>query len=63
LLIWNLSDFFMKAFITKNFPLSSSFIMPHKFGYVLPSFSLNSRKSWISFFISSLTQWHFIWNS
>jgi hypothetical protein len=27
----------------------------HKFGYVVPSFSLNSKKSLISFFIPSLT--------
>lgn len=30
--------------------------LSHKFEYVVPSFSLNSRKSFISFFISSLTQ-------
>jgi hypothetical protein len=28
----------------------------HKFGYILASFSLNSKKSLISFFISSLTK-------
>jgi hypothetical protein len=28
----------------------------HKFGYVVTSFSLNSEKSLISFFISSLTK-------
>jgi hypothetical protein len=28
----------------------------HKFGYVMPSFSLNSTKTLISFFISSLTK-------
>jgi hypothetical protein len=28
----------------------------HKFGYVVPSFSLNSKKSLISLFISSLTK-------
>jgi hypothetical protein len=26
-----------------NFPLSTAFIVSHKFGYVVPSFSLNSR--------------------
>jgi hypothetical protein len=30
--------------------------MSHKFGYVVSSFSLNSKKSLISFFISSLTK-------
>jgi hypothetical protein len=28
----------------------------HKYAYVVPSFSLNSKKSLISFFISSLTK-------
>jgi hypothetical protein len=28
----------------------------HKFGYVVASFSLNSKKSFISFYISSLTK-------
>jgi hypothetical protein len=39
-----------------SFPLSTAFIVSHKFGYVVPSFSLNSKKSLISFFISSLTK-------
>ena len=34
----------------------TAFIVSHKFGYVLASFSLNSKKSLISFFISSLTE-------
>jgi hypothetical protein len=33
-----------------TFPLSTAFIVPRKFGYVVPSFSLNSIKSLISFF-------------
>ena len=33
-----------------------AFKVSHKFGYVVSSFSLNSRKSLISFLISSLTQ-------
>ena len=37
-----------------SFPLSTAFIVSHKFGYVVPSFSLNSIKSLISFFISTL---------
>ena len=39
-----------------NFPLSTAFIVSHKFGYDVSTFSLNSRKSLISFFISSLTK-------
>ena len=39
-----------------NFPLTNAFIVFCKFGYVVNSFSLNSRKSLISFFVSSLTQ-------
>ena len=33
-----------------------SFTVSHKFGYVVPLFSLNSRRSLICFFISSLTK-------
>jgi hypothetical protein len=32
-----------------SFPLSTAFIVSHKFGYVVPSFSLNSKKPLISF--------------
>jgi hypothetical protein len=39
-----------------SFPLRTDFIVSHKFGYVVASFSLNSRKSLISFFISCLTK-------
>jgi len=46
--------FFLQVFRV-YFPLSTAFIVSHKFGYVVPSFSLNSKKSLISFFISSLT--------
>jgi hypothetical protein len=38
-----------------SFPLRNAFIVSHKFGYVVASISLNSKKSLISFFISSLT--------
>ncbi|ERE62981.1 vomeronasal 2 receptor, 34 [Cricetulus griseus] len=51
LLIWTFSAI--------NFPLSTAFIASHKFGYAVRSFSLNFRKPFISFFISSLTQWWF----
>ncbi|CRH50089.1 Uncharacterised protein [Chlamydia trachomatis] len=39
-----------------SFPLRNAFIVSHKFGYVVASFSLNSKKSLISFFIPSLTK-------
>jgi len=38
-----------------DFPPTTACIVSHKFGYFLPSFSLNSKKSLISFFISSLS--------
>jgi hypothetical protein len=34
-----------------SFPLTTAFIVSHKFGYVVPSFSLNSTKSLISLFL------------
>jgi hypothetical protein len=55
----------VEALSTMNFPLSTASIVSHKFGYIVSSFSLNSRKSIISFFTSSLTQRtivvHFPW--
>ena len=39
-----------------SFPLRSAFIVSHKFEYVVAYFSLNSKKSLISFFPSSLTK-------
>jgi hypothetical protein len=41
----------MTAPSAMNFPLSIAFIVSHKFGYAMPSFSLNSRKSLISLFL------------
>jgi len=55
LLIYTLSCFFLQALRAVSFPLSTAFIVSHNFGYVVPSFSLNSKKSLISFFIFSLT--------
>jgi hypothetical protein len=52
----DLSNLFMKALSAINFPLNIVFIVSHNFGYVVPLFSLYSRKSLISFFISSLNQ-------
>jgi len=56
LLTYALFCFFLQALRAMNFPLSTAFIVSHKFGYVVPSISLNSKKSFISFFISSLTK-------
>jgi hypothetical protein len=39
-----------------SFPFRTDFILSYEFGYVVASFSLNSKKSLISFFISSLTK-------
>jgi hypothetical protein len=39
---------------TMNVLLRTDFIVPHKFEYGVPLFSLNSRKFVISFFTSSL---------
>jgi hypothetical protein len=49
-------SFFMEALRAMSFLLSTAFIVSYKFGYVVPSFLLNSKKSLISFFISSLTK-------
>ena len=51
-----LSSFFLEALRAMSFPLSNAFIVSHSFGYVVASFSLNCKKSLISFFISSLTK-------
>ena len=48
--------FFLKALIAMSFPLRNAFIVSQRFGYVVASFSLNSKKSLISFFIPSLTK-------
>jgi hypothetical protein len=47
----------MRTLSSVNFPLGTAFIVSHKFGYVVPLFLLNYRKSFISFFISSLAQY------
>ena len=52
LLVYVLSHFFVEALRAISFPLSSAFIVSHKFGYVVASFSLNSKKSLISLFLS-----------
>jgi hypothetical protein len=47
-LVYALSSFFLQALRAMSFPLSTSFIVFYKFGYVVPSHSLNSKKSSIS---------------
>jgi hypothetical protein len=56
LLVYALSSFFLGALKDMSFSLRAAFIVFHKFGYVVASFSLNSKKPLISFFISSLTK-------
>ena len=56
LLMCALSSFFLEALRAMSFPLRNAFIVSHKFGYVVASFSLNSKKPLISFFIPSLTE-------
>ena len=51
LLSWVLSNFFMEAFITMNFPFSTDFIVSHKFDYAVLLFLVNYRKSLISLFL------------
>jgi hypothetical protein len=50
--MYALSKFFVEALRSMNFSLSSSFIVFPKFGYVVPTFLLNSKKLLISLFIS-----------
>ena len=50
------SSFFLEALRAMSFPLRNAFIVSQRFGYVVASFSLNSKKSLISFFIPSLTK-------
>jgi hypothetical protein len=54
LLVYALSSFFLEVLRAMTFPLRTSFILSQKFGYVLASFSLNSKKFLISFFSPSL---------
>jgi hypothetical protein len=53
--VWFL-QFLLEAIRTVSFPLSTAFIVSHMFGFVVASFSLNYKKSLISFFISSLAK-------
>jgi hypothetical protein len=56
LIMCALSRFFLEAIRAISFPHSTAFIVSHKSWYDAPSFSLNSKKSLISFINSSLTK-------
>jgi hypothetical protein len=51
LLVYDLYSFFFEALRAMSFPLRTAFIVSHKFGYVVASFLLNSKKSLISLFL------------
>ena len=54
LLVCAFSSFFLEALKAMSFPLSTAFIVSHKF--VVALVSINSKKSLISFFLYSLTK-------
>jgi len=56
LLMYALCSFILEALRAKSFPVSKVYIVSHNFAYVVLSLSLNSKKLFISFFISSLTK-------
>jgi hypothetical protein len=56
LIVYAFSCFFLEALRAMSFPLTTAFIVPHKFGYDVPSFPLNFKNSLISFYTSSLTK-------
>ena len=59
LFIWLFSCFLRYACIAMNFPLSTSFIVSHRFWVVVFSFSLVSMHILIYFLISSVICWLF----
>ena len=52
-----LSSIFLLALRAVRFPLRTAFIVPHKFGYVVASFSLNSKTSLISLILPWPSYW------
>jgi hypothetical protein len=50
LVVYARSSFFLEALNALSFPLKTAFIVSHKFGYVVASFSLKSKESLISLF-------------
>jgi hypothetical protein len=51
LLVYAHSSFFLEVLRDMNFSLRTAFIVSCKFGYVVTSFPLNSKKSLISLFL------------
>jgi hypothetical protein len=51
LLVYAHSSFLLEALRAMSFPLRTAFIVSHMFGYVVPLFSLNSKKSLNSLFL------------
>jgi hypothetical protein len=49
--VYALSSFFLEVLKYISFPLRTAFIVSYKFGYVVASFSLNSKMSLDSFLI------------
>jgi hypothetical protein len=56
--VYALSSFFLEALRAMSFPLRTAFIVSHKFGYAVPSFSLNSKKSLISSLLLPWPSYH-----
>lgn len=50
--IWDLSSFLMQVLSVMNLYLRTTFILSHRFWYVVFSFSFNSKKFLVSFLIS-----------
>jgi hypothetical protein len=68
LLMNDISNFFMKALRAMSFPLRTTFTVSHKFGYAVPSFSLNCKTSlflpwvsyhWVESCLASMSMWTF----
>jgi hypothetical protein len=51
LLVYALSSLFLEGLRATSLPLRNVFIVSHKFGYVVASFSLNFKKSLIPLFL------------
>jgi hypothetical protein len=50
LLVYAISSFFLAVLRAMSFRLKTAFIVPHKFGYVVASFSLKTKK-FFNFFL------------
>ena len=51
LLMYAVSIFFLQVLRAMSFPLRTVFILSHKFGYGVASFSLNSKNSLLFLFL------------